>query len=382
MPDQQNPASGAHPEDPRKLDIPLDLRAVDWRYTLRSTLREFGEDGLTDLAAALTYFAVLSLFPALIALVSIGSLIGLRGSTITGLLGELAEHGVLPASAIETLTPVLDSVLQAPAPGVGLVVGIGTALWAASHYVKGFGRALNRIYGVTEGRPGWKLALQGLALTAVLLVLLTIAVALVASSGEVVAAIGEFVGMGAGFAGVWDAVRWLLLAVVVVVLVALLYWGTPNVRQPRIQWISVGAVVAIVLAALASAGFGLYLTTLGNASYAKTYGAFASVVVFLFWLWIMNTVLLLGGELDAELERARQLHAGIEAEEQIQLPPRDTVAAEKAEEKARADIQEGRRIRLRSPNSVGVNGGEPGSVADGVAADRVRRERAKDDAGR
>jgi len=393
MPDQQNPAAGAassvaelkgrpHPEDPRKPDTPLDLRAVDWKYTLRTTLREFGEDGLTDLAAALTYFAVLSVFPALIALVSIGSLIGLRGDTITGLLGELAEQGVLPTSAIETLTPVLDNVLQAPAPGLGLILGIGTALWAASNYVKGFGRAMNKIYEVPEGRPGWKLALQGLALTAVMLVLLTVALVLVASSGDVVTAVGEFVGLGAGFAGVWNAVRWLLLAVVIVVLVALLYWGTPNVRQPSIRWISVGAIVAIVLAALASAGFGLYLTTLGNASYAKTYGAFASVIVFLFWLWIMNTVLLLGGELDAELERARQLHAGIEAEEQIQLPPRDTVAAEKAEEKARADLQEGRRIRLQSPNSTGVNGGEPGYVADGVAADRVRRERDRRDAAR
>lgn len=391
MPEDQNPAGGAaspvadlkgrpHPEDPRKPDSPLDLRSIDWKYTLRTTLREFSEDGLTDLAAALTYFAVLSVFPALIALVSIGSLFGIGGDTITGLLSELADQGVLPASAIETLTPILATVLQAPAPGLGLLIGVGTALWAASNYVKGFGRAMNKIYEVPEGRPGWKLALQGLALTAVMLVLLTLALVLVASSGEVVTAIGDLVGMGTGFAGVWNVVRWLLLAVVIVVLVALLYWGTPNVRQPRFRWISVGAVVAILLAAVASAGFALYLTTLGNASYAKTYGTFASVIVFLFWLWIMNTVLLLGGELDAELERARQLRAGIEAEEQIQLPPRDTVAAEKAEEKARADLEAGRRIRLQSPDSRGVNGGEPGYVADGVAADRVRRARQERDA--
>ncbi len=390
MPEDQNPAGGAaspvadlndrpHPEDPRKPQSPLELRAVDWTYTLRTTLREFGEDGLTDLAAALTYFAVLSLFPALIALVSIGSLVGIDGDTVTGLLSELARQGVLPASAVDTLTPVLATVLQAPAPGLGLVVGIATGLWAASNYVKGFGRALNRVYEVPEGRPGWKLALQGLGLTAAMLALLTLALVLLASSGEVVTAIGAAVGLATGFAGVWNVVRWVLLAAVVVVLVGLLYWGTPNVRQPKFRWISVGAAVAIGLAAAASAGFGLYLTTLGNASYAKTYGAFASVIVFLFWLWIMNTVLLLGAELDAELERARQLHAGIEAEEQIQLPPRDTVAAEKAEERARADLEAGRRIRLQSPHSAGVNGGEPGHVADGVAADRVRRDRARPD---
>ena len=385
MPEDHNPAGGAaspvadlqgrpHPDDPRKPDSPLDLRAIDWKYTARTTLREFSEDGLTDLAAALTYYAVLSLFPALIALVSIGSLFGINGGTITGLLTELAERGVVPASSIDTLIPILDSVLRAPAPGLGLLLGIATAVWAASNYVKGFGRAMNRIYEVPEGRPGWKLALQGLALTAVMLLLLTLVLVLVALSGDVVAAIGDAIGLGTGFAGVWNVVRWLLLAVVVVVLVALLYWGTPNVRQPRFRWLSVGAVVAIALAALASAGFGLYLTPLGNASYAKTYGAFASVIVFLFWLWIMNTVLLLGGELDAELERARQLRAGIEAEEQIQLPPRDTSAAVKAEEKAREQLQEGRRLRLQADASRGVNGGEPGYVADGVAADRVRRD--------
>lgn len=368
MPDEEKPASAAAssademkgrpaPDDPRKPETPLDLRAVNWKYTLKSTLREFGEDQLTDSAAGLTYFAVLSLFPALIALVSILSIFGQGGSTIQTLIDQLVKQGVLPSSATESLTPALASILnQTPAPGLGLALGILAAAWSASNYVKGFGRALNRIYEVQEGRTAVRLNLEMYALTLALLVLMALVVVLIAVSGPVARTIGDLVGLGDTAAAVFDWAKLPFLAFFIVVILALLYNFTPNVRQPKVRWISVGAIVALLIAALASLGLGLYLTLQGNNSYAKTYGALAGVIIFLFWLWVMNTALLFGAELDAELERSRELQGGIEAEEQIQLPPKATTAADKAEAKALADIEEGRRLRLASAGAASGTG--------------------------
>ncbi len=364
MPDENKPASAAlssaaemrgrpAPDDARKPQSPLELKKVNWAFTLRSTLREFGEDQLTDLAASLTYYAVLSLFPALIALVAILSLFGQSGQAVTGLVEQMQTMGVIPASAVQTLQPVIETLTEAPAPGIGLVIGLVAAVWSASNYVKAFGRAMNRVYEVQEGRPALKLNLTMYALTAVLLVLVSLVLFGLAVSGPVTAALGRLLRLGDAVQAVWSWGKIPLLAVLIVVIVALLYHFTPNVRQPKMRWISVGAVVAIVIAVLASVAFGLYLTFQGNNSYTKTYGAFAGVIIFLFWLWIMNVALLFGAELDAELERARELQGGIEAEEQIQLPPKDTTAADKAEAKAKADIDEGRRLRVSAGASEG-----------------------------
>ena len=339
------------------------LRKVDWAYTLRSTAREFGEDGLTDLAAALTYYAVLSLFPALVALVAILSLFGQSGDAVTSLVEQLSGMGVIPASAVEALGPAIEAVTSAPAPGLGLLIGLVTALWSASNYIKAFGRAMNRIYEVPEGPGAIKLNLQMYALTAVLLVLAALVLVGLAISGPITDALGDLLGLAGAARVAWDYGKIPVLVVVVVVMIALLYNLTPNARQPRMRWISLGAVAAIVIAAVVSVGFGLYLSFQGNNSYTKTYGALAGVIVFLFWLWLVNLALLFGAELDAELERSRELRAGIAAEEQIQLPARDTRQAEKAEAKASEQIEQGREIRRAAARDD--------EVADGADAEQI-----------
>lgn len=322
------------------------LRDINWPFTLKSTLREFNEDGLMDAAAGLTYFSVLSLFPALIALVSILSLFGQGGSAIQDLLDTAVKKGVLPASATESLAPALSGILnQTPAPGVGLLAGIVVAAWSASNYVKAFGRALNKVYETQEGRGPIKLNLQLYGLTLVLLLLIALMVVLLAVSGPIARVVGDSLGLGDTFVTAYDIIKIPVLLAVAVVVVALLYNFAPNVKQHSIKWMSVGAVTALVLAALASVLLGIYLAVAGNASYAKTYGALAGVIIFLFWLWVMNTVLLFGAELDAELERTRQLQIGVAAEHDVMVMHRDTAGIEKQEAARAEQVRQARELR-------------------------------------
>ncbi|MEE6287962.1 YihY/virulence factor BrkB family protein [Georgenia sp. MJ173] len=330
------------PDHPRKPASPTDLSTPSWTYVLRTTVREFIADECTMLAAALTYYAVLSAFPALIALASILALAG-QGEEgtdqITTMLGD-----VLSEDTMEQLQPVIDSITNVGAPGIGLVIGLLVALWTASNYVTGFAKAMNRIYEIPEGRPIWKLRPWTYLLTLVLLLLVAVAVVILVVSGPVAQTVGDLIGLGSTAVTVWSIAKWPVLLVVVIVIIALLYYGAPNVKQPKMRWISIGAVLAIVIAALATVGFGLYVANFG--SYSATYGALAGVIIFLLWLWIMNLALLFGAEFDAELERGRQLQGGIEAEEHIQLPARDTRAAEKKAAKKREHVERGRALRL------------------------------------
>jgi membrane protein len=203
---------------------------------------------------------------------------------------------------------------------------------------------MNRMYEVGEGRPVWKLRPMNLLLTAVLVVLTAIALAMLVLTGGVAEAVGNALGLGSTVVLVWQIVKWPVLLAIVVVIVALLYYATPNVKQPKFRWVSLGAFVAIVVWVLASAAFGFYV---GNfSSYDKTYGALAGVIAFLLWLWLTNLALLFGGELDAELERGRELQSGIPAEKTVQLPPRDTRNIEKAAEQEAEDVRRGRRLRV------------------------------------
>ncbi|WP_156253495.1 YihY/virulence factor BrkB family protein [Pseudactinotalea terrae] len=321
-------------------DSPTDLRKPSWTYTVRRTISEFLADQCTDLAAALTYYAVLSLFPAVIALVSILSLVG-QASITESLLG-IAEDA-LPEGMMETIGPVIESLTNVPAPGIGLLVGLLTAVWTASNYVTAFSRAMNRMYEVPEGRPIWKLRPIMYALTIAMLILIALVGVILVLSGPVAQAIGEAIGVGEAAMTVWGIAKWPLLLLLVVIVIALLYYGTPNVKQPKFRWISTGAVIAIVVAALASLGFVLYVTNVG--SYSATYGALAGVIVFLLWLWIINLALLFGAEFDAELERGRELQAGIAAEETLQQPPRDTRASDKKAAKREKLVARGRALR-------------------------------------
>lgn len=334
-------ASAPHPDADQKPDSIGDVKKASWGYILRKTMREFSKDQCTDLAAALTYYSVLALFPAVIALVSIIGLVGDGPKTVQALLDILSQVG--GASIADTLSEPMMSVSQSPGAGIALVIGLATALWSASGYVGAFGRAMNRMYEIGEGRPIWKLrpVLLLVTLLTVLLVAL-VAVALVIS-GPAAKAVGDAIGLGSAAVLAWNIAKWPVILGVVVLIVALLYYATPNVKQPRFRWISVGALVAILVWVVASTAFGFYIATFS--SYNKTYGSLAGVVVFLLWLWLTNLALLFGAELDSELERGRQLQGGIAAEKTIQLPPRDTRRTDKAEKKERKDIERGRALR-------------------------------------
>lgn len=307
----------------------------------RKSVREFKKDECTDLAAALTYFAVLSLFPAMIALLSLLGLVGQGTETVDTVLDIVADTGA--DSVAETLEPTLTSLSQTPGAGWAFVLGLAVALWTASGYIGAFGRAMNRIYEVEEGRPIWKRRPVMLLITLLTVLLVAAAALILVLSGPVATAVGDQVGLGSTALTVWGIVKWPILLLIVAFIVAFLYYSTPNVQQTKFRWLSAGAILAIVSWVVASALFGFYVSNF--ASYDKTYGSLAGVIVFLLWVWITNLALLFGAELDAELERARQLQAGIEAEESIQLPPRDTTDIRKEAEKHAEDVLQGRRLR-------------------------------------
>ena len=336
---------------------PTDLSRRSWTYVLRKTVREFSKDECTDLAAALTYYAVLAMFPAAIAMLSLVGLVGQGQTTVTTLLDILRQVGA--SGVAKTLGPTLNQLAASQhAAGFAFVIGLLAALWSASGYVGAFGRAMNRMYEVREGRPIWKLRPIQIVVTVVALVLAAAVVIAFALTGSVAQAVGNAIGLGSTAITVWNIAKWPVMLLVVIVIVAILYWATPNVSQPKFRWLSVGAVVAIVSWIVASALFGFYVANFS--SYNKTYGALAGVIVFLLWLWITNLALLFGAELDAELERGRQLQAGIEAEKSIQLPPRDTRNIEKADEKAEEDELRGRRLREAHSSSREDDGGSRG----------------------
>ncbi len=338
---QQNAENTPDPDDPAKPESPTDLSKRSVVFVLRKTAREFSTDQCTDLAAALTYYAVLSLFPALVVVVSLLGVFGQGQRTTDAVLQIVGDLG--PASTVDTLRGPIQQLVESPSAGFALIVGILGALWSASGYVGAFGRAMNRIYEVDEGRPVWKLRPIQLLLTLVGLVLAAAVAFMLAVSGPIATAIGDAVGLGETAETIWDVARWPLVLVFVTLAVATLYYATPNVQQPKFRWISVGAGVAILAWVVASVGFGFYVTNFG--SYNKTYGALAGVIVFLLWLWITNLALLFGAELDSELERGRQLQAGIPAERDLQLPARDTSGIEKNRAKEEQDVERGRTLR-------------------------------------
>lgn len=331
----------AVPGEAGKPDSPTDLTKPSWAYLTRKSLREFSKDQCTDLAAALTYYAVLALFPAVIALLSLVSVFGQGTRTVDTLTGILSEVGA--SSVAQSLRPTMEQLSQSQGAGIALVAGLLGALWSASGYVGAFGRAMNRMYETGEGRPVWKLRPIQLALTFVLVVLAALAMLTLVVSGPLIEAVGNALGLGSTALAIWRLAKWPLLVAVVVVIIAILYYATPNVKQPRFRWVSIGALVAIMAWALLSAAFGLYVSSFS--SYNKTYGSLAGVIIFLLWLWLTNLALLFGAELDAEIERGRQLQAGIKAEESVQLPVRDSRNIDKAKAKHDQDVQQGRELR-------------------------------------
>lgn len=329
------------PEDPQKPDRIRDITKPSWKYVARKAVREFGDDGCPDIAASLTYYAVLSLFPALLALVSLLGLFGQAERTANGMMDIL--QSVAPGSSAEAVRGPVEELVRSPAAGLALVGGILGALWTASGYVGAFGRAMNRVYEVEEGRGFIRLRGTMLALTVGAVVIVAITSAMLVLSGPLASAVGSMIGLGQPAVMAWDIAKWPVALVLVIVLIALLYYFTPNVKQPRFRWMTLGSLLALIVLAVTTLGFGFYVANFGH--YNKTYGALGGVVILLLWLWLVNMSLLFGAEFDAETERARELQAGIGAEETIQLPPRATVKVEKKREADAQDLRRARELR-------------------------------------
>jgi membrane protein len=297
-------------------------RATGLWPTLKRTAAEFQEDNLGDWAASLTYYGLLALFPALIALVSIVGLVANPEST-TRTLTDIVT-GVGPQSAAETFAGPIRQVTESRATaGVALVVGTLVALWSASGYLGCFIRASNVVYETREGRSFWKLRPLQLLMTLVLVLLLAVMALGVILIGPIVSAVANPIGVSGTAVSIWDIAKWPVIALLFVVIINVLYYASPNVRQRPFRWITPGSVVALLAWMIASGLFALYVANFG--SYNKTYGSLASVVIVLIWLWITNLAILFGHELNAERERDRELRERIPgAEREIQLEPRAT----------------------------------------------------------
>jgi membrane protein len=288
--------------------------------TLKRTLSEFKEDNLPDWAAALTYYGLLSLFPALIAMVSIVGLVGdPKGvtSTLTEIVNEIG-----PESAAETFAGPIESIASGRGTaGFAFVLGLAVALWSASGYVGAFIRASNVIYETREGRPFWKLRPLQIAVTLLMVVLLVLLALGLVLTGPVVNAVAQPVGLGSTAVTIWNVAKWPVMVVVFVLMIAILYYASPNARLRGFRWVTPGSIVALVVWAIASAAFAIYVANFG--SYDKTYGTLGGLIALLIWFWISNLAILFGHQLNAELERGVEIEEGRHgAEREIQLEPR------------------------------------------------------------
>jgi membrane protein len=300
-------------------DSPVRLSRAEWRVVLVRTAHEFRINQCWDLAAALTYYVVLLVCPALLTALA---LVGMFGSAER--VAEDALHVVRDLGGDEVaagLAEPIDQLLGASRAGLAFVTGLALTIWTASAYLGTFGRGMNRILGVEEGRPYWK-SRPAMLGAGVVLVLLgaVIAIGLVVS-GPVATAVLHALGFDEGIAPVWDLAKLPVLAAIGALMLAVLYWAAPNVRRPQLRWVSTGAAIALAVWIATTALFGLYVWNFSN--YDRVYGVLGGIVAFLLWMWLSNMAILAGGVLDTELERARQLRAGVPAHERLQLELRD-----------------------------------------------------------
>nr|WP_236071473.1 YihY/virulence factor BrkB family protein [Streptomyces polyasparticus] len=311
------------PEGPEKErqapDRPSELPKRSWWAAVKGTLREVRKDELADRAATLTYYGVLSLFPALLVLVS---LLGIAGESATRRVLDNVRQ-LTPAEARDVITKAVTQLQDSGGVGsVMAVVGLVLATWSASGYVAAFIRAANAVYDMPEGRPVWKVLPVRLGMTVVLMVLAVISALIVVFTGGLARQAGTALGIGDSALTVWGIAKWPFLVVLVTLMIALLYWATPNVRSRGFRWITPGSFLALLIWMLASAGFAFYVANFG--SYNATYGTFAGIVVFLVWLWISNLAILLGLEFDAEVLRQRAVAGGHPLGDEPYAEPRDT----------------------------------------------------------
>lgn len=310
-------------------------------FAVRRISRAFIADGCADIAASLAFYAILALLPASLVGFSILSVLGRDDETAKILLD--VARSIAPEEAADGVGAFLKELAGLKMSGLLLVFGVLLSIWSVGRYVGVLARGMNRIYGVEEGRRLWVLKPIQLGIAIVVIVCAAIAALLVVGSESVAKALGGAFGLGEVTLFVWRIARWPLLVLLVIFVVAFLYYFTPNVRPPHFRWMSLGALVAILVLAIASAGFGLYI---GNfADYDRVYGSFAGMIVFALWIWIANMALLVGVEFDTEAERIRELHDGVPAETQVQLPLRDADRIAVVARNDSADVAEARRIR-------------------------------------
>ncbi len=335
-------------------EIPESSAKPDFKIALKRAGARFSQDECTDKAGALTYYMLQSLFPALIALLSLINVFGNGKETTTKVVKIVAQIAGKTPKDLEFITTFINKINTAGGGTIALTIGIAGAIWSASGYVGAFGRALNHIYDIGEGRPFIKLRPAQLLITVTILISVIVLLFSITTTGGVARAIASEVGIPSQAVVIWDIAKWPFVLLIVVFIIALLFWGTPNVRKTKRMLLSWGALVALVVWILASAALFTYFVLSSGASYQKTYGAFAGVIMLLLWLWITNLALLFGAELDAELIRTRQLKSGMPAEELILLPARDESGLEKKSDKQFDIVEQARGLRAEAERELGT----------------------------
>jgi len=323
--DRDNDLSAPGPDEGP--DSPAQLKGKGIFAAVKRTFKQFSEDNISDWAAALTYYGVLSIFPAVLVLVSLLGLLGSDGQqTVRGAVDEIVQSDQIQ----RLVDTVLGQVKSTGTAGFAAIIGILVAFWSASGYIAAFMRASNAIYDVPEGRPIWKTLPIRVGVTAVVGLMLVASAAIVIFTGDLAEVVGQSIGLGGVAVTVWSIAKWPVLVILVSLMFAILYWASPNAKTGGFRWVSPGGIFAVVLWIIASAAFAIYLANFAN--YNKTYGTLGGVIAFLVWLWISNIAILLGAEMDAELERGRAIAAGHSPDDEPFLELRDDRKLKKGSE--------------------------------------------------
>ena len=323
--DRDNDLSAPGPDEGP--DSPTQLKGKGIFAAVKRTFKQFSEDNISDWAAALTYYGVLSIFPAVLVLVSLLGLLGNDGQqTVRSAVDEIVANDQIQ----RLVDTVLGQVKSTGTAGLAAIIGILVAFWSASGYIAAFMRASNAIYDVPEGRPIWKTLPIRVGVTAVVGLMLVASAAIVIFTGDLAEVVGRSIGLGGVAVTVWSIVKWPVLVILVSLMFAILYWASPNAKTGGFRWVSPGGIFAVVLWIIASAAFAIYLANFAN--YNKTYGTLGGVIAFLVWLWVSNIAILLGAEMDAELERGRAIAAGHSPDDEPFLELRDDRKLKKGSE--------------------------------------------------
>lgn len=335
----------------RPFDDPPETDAKPaWGVAFKRAAAKFSLDGCTDQAAALTYYSLQSLFPALIAVLSLLNIFGNGKETTNSMVSSVGRIIGKSPEDLSSISTFINNVQTTGGGGIAFVIGILGALWSASGYVGGFSRSLNRIYAIGEGRPVWKLRPWLLLITAIEVLLILVVIASIVLTGSVAKEIGDNIGLGSQVVQVWDIAKWPFVALIVIVIISMLFRTTPNVRKSG-NFMSFGAAFGFLVWVVLSIAVAIYFTLTHGASYQKTYGAFAGAIMLMLWLWLTNIALLFGAELDAEIIRTKQLKSGLPAERLVLLPARDDSGLEKQAEKDEKQVEAAHALRMEHIDS-------------------------------